>query len=72
MERRVAVLIASGRTDAEVAAELGLGVKTVEWLLTRATRKLGVRSRSDLAAVIDRGSLDGPAKGPSPTYLQET
>jgi DNA-binding CsgD family transcriptional regulator len=38
---------------------LGVDVTTVEWHLSRATRKLGVRSRSDLAAVIARGSA-GP------------
>ena len=55
LERRVAKLVAAGRTDAEVAAELGLGVRTVGWHLARTLRKLGVRSRSELAAVIARG-----------------
>ena len=55
MERRVALLVAAGRTDREVASELGLGVVTVEWHLSRATRKLGMRSRSDLVALVGRG-----------------
>jgi len=52
IEGRVAQLVAAGRTDAEVAAELGLAEKTVAWHLARAARKLGVRSPSDLAAVL--------------------
>jgi DNA-binding CsgD family transcriptional regulator len=52
IEGRVAQLVAAGRTDAEVAADLGLADKTVAWHLVRAARKLGVRSRSDLAAAL--------------------
>jgi DNA-binding CsgD family transcriptional regulator len=56
IEERIALLVAAGLTDAEVAAKLGLSDKTVEWHLARASRKLGVRSRGDLAAVIAGGS----------------
>jgi DNA-binding CsgD family transcriptional regulator len=59
MERRVAQLVAAGRTEAETAAELGLSDRTVEWHLARAARKLGARSRSDLAAAVAR-HLDPP------------
>jgi DNA-binding CsgD family transcriptional regulator len=52
MEQRVALLVAAGRTNAEVAAELGLSAKTVEWHISRAFRKLNVRSRDDLAALL--------------------
>ncbi len=48
-ERRVAELAAAGKTNREVAAELFVTVHTVEKSLTRAYRKLGVRSRSELA-----------------------
>jgi DNA-binding CsgD family transcriptional regulator len=48
-ERKVAKLVASGRTNREVAAELYMGLRTVEAHLTQAYRKLGVRSRSELA-----------------------
>jgi DNA-binding CsgD family transcriptional regulator len=62
-EQRIALLVASGRTSAEVAAELGLSATTVEWHLSRAFRKLGVRSREDLAAVLgdDAGERIGEA-----------
>ena len=49
-ERRIAELVAAGRSNKEVAAVLHLSVKTVEVTLTRVYRKLDVRSRSELAA----------------------
>ena len=48
-ERRVAELVAEGRPNKEVAAELVVSVHTVEGALTRVYRKLGVRSRAELA-----------------------
>jgi DNA-binding CsgD family transcriptional regulator len=47
-ERQVASLVASGRTNREVAAELYMGLRTVEAHLSAVYRKLGVRSRSEL------------------------
>jgi DNA-binding CsgD family transcriptional regulator len=49
-EQRVATLVASGRSNPEVAAELFISVHTVEKALTRIYAKLGVRSRTELAA----------------------
>jgi DNA-binding CsgD family transcriptional regulator/exonuclease VII small subunit len=49
-EQRVAALAAQGRSNKEIAAELFMGNSTVEMHLTRAYRKLGVRSRGGLAA----------------------
>jgi DNA-binding CsgD family transcriptional regulator len=51
-ERRVAALVASGRTNREVAAELFLGERTVESHLSRVYTKLGVRSRTELARTL--------------------
>ena len=48
-ESRIAALVAEGRTNREVAAALFVTVHTVEGALTRVYRKLGVRSRSELA-----------------------
>ncbi|MFJ1583003.1 AAA family ATPase [Streptomyces sp. NPDC088197] len=56
-ERRVAALAARGASNREIAATLVISVKTVEAALTRAYRKLSVRSRVDLARV----ALDHPA-----------
>jgi DNA-binding CsgD family transcriptional regulator len=47
-EAVVARLVADGRSNKEVAAELFLSVKTVEFHLGNVYRKLGVRSRRDL------------------------
>jgi DNA-binding CsgD family transcriptional regulator len=48
-ERRVALLVAGGRTNPEVAAALFLGERTVASHLTHIYAKLGVRSRTELA-----------------------
>lgn len=48
-ERRVATLVAEGRTNREVAAALFLGERTVAGHLTHIYAKLGVRSRTELA-----------------------
>jgi DNA-binding CsgD family transcriptional regulator len=48
-EQRVAALVAAGRTNSEVAAELFLTVHTVEKALTRIYAKLRIRSRTELA-----------------------
>jgi DNA-binding CsgD family transcriptional regulator len=48
-ERRIAQLAADGRSNREIAGELFVSERTVEANLTRAYRKLGVRSRTELA-----------------------
>ncbi len=47
-EMQVALAVAGGASNAEVAAALFLTPKTVEYHLTRVYRKLGLRSRTDL------------------------
>jgi DNA-binding CsgD family transcriptional regulator len=54
-EQRVAELAAQGRTNREIAAELYMGVSTVEAHLSRVYRKLGLRSRTELAGRIASG-----------------
>jgi DNA-binding CsgD family transcriptional regulator len=49
-EREVADLVAGGATNREVAAALFLSPRTVEHHLRQVYRKLGVRSRTELAA----------------------
>jgi DNA-binding CsgD family transcriptional regulator len=51
-ERRIANLVAEGRTNREVADALFLTVHSVETALTRVYRKLGVRSRAELAHLL--------------------
>ena len=57
-EQRTAELVAAGNSNKEVATILVLSVKTVEMTLTRVYRKLGVRSRSELAATFARTPAD--------------
>ena len=49
-EQRISDLVARGLKNIEVAGRLGVSPKTVEWNLTKVYRKLGVRSRTELAA----------------------
>ncbi|TKG72175.1 helix-turn-helix transcriptional regulator [Prauserella endophytica] len=49
-EEAVSQLVASGLSNREVAAELFLSTKTVQYHLTRIYAKLGIRSRAELAA----------------------
>jgi DNA-binding CsgD family transcriptional regulator len=51
-ERRVAEMAAEGHTNREVAQALFVSPKTVEVHLSSAYRKLGIRSRSQLAAAL--------------------
>jgi DNA-binding CsgD family transcriptional regulator len=49
-ERRIVELVVAGRKNSEVAAHLNLSPNTVAWNLSKVYRKLGVRSRTELAA----------------------
>jgi DNA-binding CsgD family transcriptional regulator len=53
-ERRIAELVAEGRSNLEVARLLFVSPKTVEWNLSKVYRKLYVRSRTELAAKLAR------------------
>ncbi|MFF3658591.1 AAA family ATPase [Streptomyces olivochromogenes] len=57
-ERRIAALAADGRTNAEIAELLHLARRTVETHLTSAYRKLGIRRRTELTAVIGERPAD--------------
>ncbi|HEX2127642.1 MAG TPA: AAA family ATPase [Solirubrobacterales bacterium] len=51
-EERIAGMAAEGLSNAEIAQELFLTVKTVEMHLTQSYRKLGIRGRRELAAAL--------------------
>jgi DNA-binding CsgD family transcriptional regulator len=53
-EQQVVAFVALGHANKVIAYELGLSPSTVGVLITRASRKLGVRSRSELASAYDR------------------
>lgn len=52
IERRIVALVADGRTNQEIAHQLRVRPKTVEWNLTKIYRKLNVRSRTELAVMV--------------------
>jgi DNA-binding CsgD family transcriptional regulator len=56
-ELQVALVVAGGATNAEAGAQLFLSPKTIEYHLSNAYRKLGIRSRADH----DRTVLSAPA-----------
>ena len=60
-EREVAVLIAQGKSNREIAAELMIGIKTVEAHISRILAKLGYTSRAQIAAwSVDKGLAPAP------------
>lgn len=54
-EQKIAELATSGMTNRDVAATLFISLKTVEANLTQIYRKLGIRSRAQLAAKLASG-----------------
>ena len=54
-ERRIASLAAEGRSNPEIAQNLFVTRKTVEFHLSNAYRKLGISSRGDLAGALNPG-----------------
>jgi len=58
-EAQVLRLLAAGKTNSEIAADLVVSVHTVERHLQNAYRKLGVRNRGQAAAYIARTALLG-------------
>ncbi|WP_344646422.1 helix-turn-helix transcriptional regulator [Streptomyces durmitorensis] len=51
-EVRLAELVRTGATNQEAAQQMFISVKTVETVLSRIYRKLGIRSRTQLAAAL--------------------
>ena len=62
-EEAVTLLVAQGLSNREVAAELYVSPKTVQYHLTRIYAKLGVRSRVELAAVRRYMAVSGSTTG---------
>jgi len=52
-EQRVARLAARSMSNREIAAELGVSIKAIEWHLSRTYRKLGISSRQALVTLLD-------------------
>ncbi|ALV05297.1 response regulator transcription factor [Roseateles depolymerans] len=56
-EREVALRVAAGKLNKQVADELGIAIRTVEVHRARAFTKLGLRSAAELATLLERFEL---------------
>jgi DNA-binding CsgD family transcriptional regulator len=57
-ERRIVELVVAGRKNRDVATELSLSPNTVAWNLSKIYRKMGVSSRTELAALVANSQLE--------------
>ena len=62
-ERRVVKLVSEGKTNKEIAVEMGLSDKTVKNYLSNALDKLELSRRSQAAALFVTENLDAKSKG---------
>jgi len=56
-ERQLVTLVAQGRTDAQIAAQLFISIRTVRSHLDRIRDKTGCRRRADLTRLALAGEL---------------
>jgi DNA-binding CsgD family transcriptional regulator len=69
-EERVALLVAEGKTNKEVAAALYLSDRTVEGHLARIFGKLGIRHRAELAAALQTRGTGSSNTGDTPVSAE--
>lgn len=55
-ERTVALMVSSGKTNAEIASSLTISKRTVDQHVDNIRRKLGVRSRVEIAMLVANGA----------------
>ena len=64
-EREVLILIASGKSNKEIASDLGIGVRTIETHRERIMRKLSIRSVAGLTKFAIANGLTSLEEGTS-------
>ena len=69
-EERVALLVAQGKTNKEVAAALFLSDRTVEGHLAHVFQKLGIRHRTEVASALDIQGIEASNTGDSPVSAE--
>lgn len=62
-ERRVSELAAQGASNQDIAGQLFISLATVEYHLSKVYRKLGVRSRAQLATMMLQAQSRKPGHG---------
>jgi two-component system, NarL family, nitrate/nitrite response regulator NarL len=61
-ESEITALVGDGRSNKEIGAELNLAEKTVKHYLTNLFKKLNVRSRTELAILVQRRKVGSSAR----------
>jgi len=69
-EERVAVLVAEGKTNKEVAAALYLSDRTVEGHLARIFGKLGIRHRTEVGPALQTRGISSSNTGDAPVSVE--
>jgi DNA-binding CsgD family transcriptional regulator len=64
-EVRIARRAAAGASNTQIAADLDLTRKTIEWHLANVFRKLDITSRSQLSAALDTDAYTANANAPT-------
>jgi DNA-binding CsgD family transcriptional regulator len=64
-ELHIAELVGQGKTNKEIAAQLFLSPKTIEYHLANAYRKLDVHSRAELTRIVSAQSASMPERQPA-------
>jgi DNA-binding NarL/FixJ family response regulator len=62
-EARIAGLLARGYADGEITAELAVRPQNLQYHLAEVYRKLGVRSRTELALLMGTGETVSESSG---------